>query len=548
MKALRPADEFSAILDLKRIVGYQRNPYVRRAENRHRWPRRLSYPLFLLGLTYSPICYAQAYPGCTEPSSGGGQTFVVDPIRGSDRGDGSAEHPWASLQSVVSSIGGAPPRLSTVPYHHRSVDGQWETSPDPDAPVKPGDRIYLMNGEYGDVRIGVYGQEISNSKFVTIEGAPGQTPELRSLQVLGARKFLFEGLKIQGRADHYAPLVRFAGQSELNPDQDIVLRDSSISSDDDVSSWSQLDWQTDARWVGIQIDGLSNTVCSAITNTRIFNVRIGVSLGGDKTLFANNQIDNFGDDALDYMASDLVIARNTVTNGHDIGDQNHNDAMQGQIGKGAAYRNILIEGNFIEWKTRPDLSFPTVLQGIDAFDSNWYDVKVLNNVVITNSWHGISFSSVHAGLIANNTVVGTNSPTFNPVTQTFQVMQPRLVVGSRTHQGSPSNDVIVRNNIAPQYDIVSDPTILADHNLIVNADETIRSRLASRSNAVPIFAPSAVFQTFDLENLRFDLRLRPGSPAIGAGIAASAPGTDFLGKVRREPIDIGAYAFMGESK
>ena len=51
------------------------------------------------------------------------------------------------------------------------------------------------------------------------------------------------------------------------------------------------------------------------------------------------------------------------------------------------------------------LSFPTYLQGISAFDADWTNVKVTNNVVITSTCSGIGFSSIHNGLIAHNTVV-----------------------------------------------------------------------------------------------------------------------------------------------
>ena len=95
----------------------------------------------------------------------------------------------------------------------------------------------------------------------------------------------------------------------------------------------------------------------------------------------------------------------------DIGDGNHEDAMQGQAGflpAGATvnhFQNVLIDSNLILRQTDPRLPFPTYLQGIDAFDADWTNVTVTNNVVVTSACHGITFQSIHNSLIANNTVV-----------------------------------------------------------------------------------------------------------------------------------------------
>jgi len=99
----------------------------------------------------------------------------------------------------------------------------------------------------------------------------------------------------------------------------------------------------------------------------------------------------FGDDGIDYAASNLAITHNNLHDNLDIGDGNHEDAMQGVIGvvtPGVAvnhFQNILIDSNLIIRQTDPELSFPTYLQGIDAFNSDWTNVTVTNNVLITSA-------------------------------------------------------------------------------------------------------------------------------------------------------------------
>ena len=46
-------------------------------------------------------------------------------------------------------------------------------------------------------------------------------------------------------------------------------------------------------------------------------------------IFSNNEIDHFGDDGMDYGASNLVITHNYIHDNLDIGDGNHEDCDAG---------------------------------------------------------------------------------------------------------------------------------------------------------------------------------------------------------------------------
>ena len=50
-----------------------------------------------------------------------------------------------------------------------------------------------------------------------------------------------------------------------------------------------------------------------------------------------------------------------------------------------------------------------------------------------------------------------------------------------------------------------------------------------------------MFVSFDPAKFLYDLRLKPGAPAIGAGNPAEAPPVDITGAPRGSPIDAGAY-------
>jgi hypothetical protein len=75
-----------------------------------------------------------------------------------------------------------------------------------------------------------------------------------------------------------------------------------------------------------------------------------------------------------------------------------------------------IDSNLVIRQTDPKLAFPTYLQGIDAFDEDWTNLTVTNNVIVTSACWGIGYASLHGSKIINNTVVddGTDAGTKNP--------------------------------------------------------------------------------------------------------------------------------------
>ena len=129
--------------------------------------------------------------------------WYFDPVHGKTQaagGNGSQASPWNNLQALVQAeTGYAYPLLTTAPYLQAVGPGKpWVTTTGPKAgPIAPGDEILLMSGNYGNLWLNVWAAEISNSAFVTIAAAPGQTPVLTSLFVSGTNEWVFNGLKVQ---------------------------------------------------------------------------------------------------------------------------------------------------------------------------------------------------------------------------------------------------------------------------------------------------------------------------------------------------------------
>ena len=347
--------------------------------------KTFSYAVILLLCFAFSAEAANVYTGCSAPSSTFGHVWYFDPVHGKTQaagGNGSQAAPWNDLQALTRAESGySYPLLTTAPYRQVPVPGQPavnKTGPEA-GPVEPGDEILLMSGNYGDIFIGGLSPEISNSDFVTVVAAPGQTPVLTSLFVGETNKWVFNGLKVQSlqpAARSGNALVQIKDAGATLPTSDIVLENLTISSQDDAKAWSQAQWVADAR-NGFSAESTApgtNTKCVSLTGSHISNVRFGASLMASQLVFSNNQLDHFGDDGIDYAASNLAITKNDIHDNLNIGDGNHEDAMQGQIGilaSGATvnyFENILIDSNLVIRQSDPELAFPSYLQGIDAFD------------------------------------------------------------------------------------------------------------------------------------------------------------------------------------
>ncbi len=234
-------------------------------------------------------------------------------------------------------------------------------------------------------------------------------------------------------------------------------------------------------------------------------------------------------------ASNLTIRHNIIRSGHHSPTETlHADGIQGWTLKGATNRNVRIEGNIV---TDFDQSDNNYMQGISIFDGKWDGVEIINNVVVTNTWHGVALYGVENAKVINNTVLPSRPEKF----MTWIMVHPGK-------DKRPSSNVVVRNNIAGQI-IVGGLNVEADHNIAVgrihglqlrNVDPaTMSATFSSNLENVP---PDMLFRNFDIVGGALDLRLAPKSPALRAGSAEGAPALDIDGRPRKPPIDIGAYA------
>ena len=410
--------------------------------------------------------------------------FYVDPKSGSASGDGSIGKPWQTLEAVVAA-------------GHIGKD------------VHAGDTVWLKAGYHGALTIkgGTY------SPAITLAASAGEKPELASASFSQTHGWVLRDVSI---SPSYAPSPKTGGTMVTvdKGSSDVVVRGSELFSVADASSWSADQWINTAS-SAFEIAGDHVTV----SHDTATNVRFGISVDGPDALIEYNTVKNFSGDGMRGLGDRDVFQYNVVKNVYvddASGDSNHDDGFQswstGPNGPGdGVVTGVVLRGNFILNREDPNQKLTNSLQGIGCFDGFFDGWVVENNVVATDHWHGISFYGMKNSRIVNNTVIDVNDKSPGP---------PWIMVTAHKN-GMPSENVLVRNNLATDYD-VSGNSITQDHNT------TLKD-----------------LGVYFVDPAKFDLHLLPMAPAVDTGSADMAPALDAdrIARPQGKGVDLGAYEY-----
>jgi len=235
--------------------------------------------------------------------------------------------------------------------------------------------------------------------------------------------------------------------------------------------------------------------------------------------------------AISILMNSIPAAHDLMFKGNEIRSvaRHYTDSQLGMDGvyAGEGHYNLTFDGNVFHHIGR------TGPRHMQAHDHGLYlhssGTTIVNNIFYApiSGW-GIQTASGFSGLIANNTFA-------------FPMSSQR---GQLTLWGE-NGAVTIRNNIfyaAVQtavhiWDFKSSACVI-DHNLIhgaVTVTDGTGCKVAANSNGDPRFENAV--------RAPYDFHLRPGSPAIGAGIPVPAAASDFDGEPRpgQAGFDAGAY-------
>ncbi|RVU07555.1 right-handed parallel beta-helix repeat-containing protein [Novosphingobium umbonatum] len=445
-----------------------------------------------------------AAPPADQPT----RIFYADAQKGDDGGDGSARHPWRSLNAAL-------PRL------------------------RAGDALRLRDGDYGPLLL----QNRFNPATITIEAdieaGKGAHPHIDRVIIGNASHWRLRGLTI-ALPDNGQPLPPHSYLVWIGQQHSEIRLENNRLESYPKAGWSQQDYLARTP-SGIHENGWPSTGCVYLSGNRLSNVSTGIASINSRLVFiTGNQIDRFLHDGIDFGSSHMVITDNRLTNRINAGDAKavHPDFMQGQP-PGAfgptptPVADIRIERNFGIVQTTPDLPFahladPSfVVQGINIFDGDWTRVVIRNNVIITHAFHGITLMGAHDSQIVNNTVISDGS--------SERTLPWIGVYPSKPETGStPSSNVLVANNISSGLHIeAGSRAITVAHNLVLSGfgkarwiywpmgkDEVMTAQLQpgayGAGNVIDPRPYAAIFRRHDPATASYDARLKAGPPMIGA--------------------------------
>lgn len=419
--------------------------------------------------------------------------YYCDPVNGNINNDGSQAHPWSTLAAVV--------------YTKKTLSA--------------GDIIYLMSGDHGDPYI----KDMSFNNYVTVKALSGNSPVIKSIQLVNSAYWCFDGIKIDG-SNNSKIKEQVLFSSDVNSHHTKIIN-STVSSAESIENWTQSDWY-DKVSSGIQI----RSDYAYLKNNVIKNTYHALEVRGQYTEVNNNLIDNFAGDAIRGLGSNSTYENNTVRDCY-INDYaiQHDDGFQAySLESDPKLSNVIIRNNVFLLFADPVTQFiqdngliGDLMQGIiitDGYADGWI---VENNIVSNNQDHGISLYGARNCKVQNNTVV--QSPLYTDADHVPWIM---LTDQNKTGQNNFNN--VIRNNISAKFTTWTyDATSTFENNVTIDG-----SNYANYSNYFVDYANN-------------DFHLSATSPAIDAGVNADLSATDLDGNPRSMgvSVDAGAYEFTG---
>lgn len=363
----------------------------------------------------------------------------------------------------------------------------------------------LMDGEHGAVTLYNYPFPAS----VIIASQRARNAHLESITLTGTTSNLkFRSLSVWP-SDYTKVGTDTALVSAATTTSGIQMNNLDVRTDKDAAnyqSWSAATWDAH-KFNGISLSGI-NSVVRGSTVTGAYH---GIIMAGANAKVFDNLVEGFNGDGMRGTGAKGLFRNNRVINCV-VTDDNHDDGFQSWAPSTGSISGITLDGNtFLEWTGAPN-PLSCHLQGIGLFDGFFDSFTIINNVVATTAYHGISVYGGRKMIIANNTVVNSlGTPSTTPYIAVFN-----------HKNGTSSSDVTVANNLA-----MSIRGTASTENRVVFVDNTA------------ITSPLTAFQGA----LAFNYRPATGSSFIDSGDSALAPVGDIEGTPRTSggAPDRGAY-------
>lgn len=419
----------------------------------------------------------------------GAATFYFDPVSGNNGNDGLSEgQAWADANSA-------------------EIAGKFSSGSN-------GDIYKMMTGFHHGIHIG-------SKDSRTIEALAGHSPTFAFISAFGESNLTIRGLEISPSLETPSMVT----QANSNADRsmiglaggqaDSLLIDNCVMyTVPDHNVWTVEGDMNSPDWGNLSWYGINDCVtCNGteIRNTLIYNVQYATVMrsSSDVRVFSGNTFRYYNADALRFSApqSNLTITNNVFTDAVDADEGGtHSDAIQFDDG---TITGVTISNNFFDARnvnSTLDIRIYEPQQCIFQSVGDINDCNFFNNIIFTNSIHGISYSQ------SDNTDVVNNTLYRSPGTSDGFIPRIRCPGGA--------TNCYVANNIA----------------VVDNYPNGVDGNINTNNFASTSFDPNREF----VDYLGHDPNLVVDSNFLDVGTDVNAPATDFAGNSRSSPPDVGA--------
>ena len=408
-----------------------------------------------------------------------GNTFYIDPVNGSDDGNGSNEQPWKTLQHVLES--------GKVQYYKHSEPYDTSSALIPvneNAPVKGGDELVLRSGYHGYINMNNF---MFKEKWITIRGEEGQYPTLSQFKLIGAFKNIYlKNVNIikssyQGNENYWETevlnrnnrgnIVHLESNGFHGRGSSVKFKNVTVKTAENTSSWTAREW-LDKSASGFYLRTVESI---EIIDSTIENVAMGVSVDYESNHFAiiNSEILSFSHDGMRLCSNNIKCYNNKIIGCVDVDSElpeyRHYDGIQSYArgennrpGEGTL-ENVFIKNNLIAMIPKGSTKKHGNLQGIGCFDGFFKNWIIENNIVLTDNYHGIAMYGLLDGKILNNTVVDQLDGNDR---------SPWIVIKNHKTRGVSQNSIIANNLVSRS--ISYDPesiNVTSENNYIIGRDQ-----------------------------------------------------------------------------
>eukprot|EP00026_Physarum_polycephalum_P008985 Phypoly_transcript_09092.p1 GENE.Phypoly_transcript_09092~~Phypoly_transcript_09092.p1 ORF type:complete len:393 (+),score=58.42 Phypoly_transcript_09092:160-1338(+) len=351
-------------------------------------------------------------------------------------------------------------------------------------------------------------ERIANQIPVTITTEPGMKPVINATTINTANNFVIACLNITTLVPSTsADGINLVSNSFFGELSDITILNNT------VSNFIHL---IDNDYKLMNSQGGDGIVTSGtrvrIIGNYIFNVRRGITASATYGYYAHNHINYVFGDAFRVVNNHTWVEYNLAENSMNVDNgTDHRDGCQ-MFTNGDRFSliNITISRNRFLADTDIKRPYRDFFQGIDGFDVPLYDAVVANNLVVSQTYHGVSLYSSANALVIGNTMLDATGQL--PVWISFAHKDGNFV---------SINSTVINNIMAAQEDWTS---------------VTLQA-----GNVVHKFNTTELAMYFDSD---WRPKNVPGSPAgLGNGSTIEHYWSlyDITGQKRALPYDVGCY-------